>query len=146
MNSFNLRPITFEDWRVLLEWRNHPQIRENSHNSNIIKEENHKSYIKNLLNNKIKKQFIFEVNNSLVGTIREDILDKNTYELSYIISPKFQGKKLGNLIMGMYLYEKKGTFICEIKPNNIPSIKMVEKNGFTFFKEKNNINYYKLVK
>ena len=46
--NFNFRPIVFEDWEVLLKWRNDPVVRMNSHNSDLIEEEMHKTYIKKL--------------------------------------------------------------------------------------------------
>ena len=40
--NFNFRPIVFEDWEILLKWRNDPVVRMNSHNSDLIEEEMHR--------------------------------------------------------------------------------------------------------
>jgi hypothetical protein len=47
-------------------------------------------------------------------------------------------------MMSLYLIEQKGTFLCEVKEVNIPSIKMIEKWGFKIFKAENGVNFYKL--
>ena len=47
-------------------------------------------------------------------------------------------------MMSLYLVERKGVFLCEVKEENIPSIKMIEKLGFKFFKTEKGVNFYKL--
>ena len=66
------------------------------------------------------------------------------FELSYTISPLYRGKGIGQIMMSLYLIEQKGTFLCEVKEVNIPSIKMIEKWGFKIFKTENGVNFYKL--
>ena len=66
------------------------------------------------------------------------------FELSYTISPMYRGKKIGQIMMSLYLIERKGSFLCEVKEENVPSIKMIEKLGFKFFKNENGVNFYKL--
>jgi RimJ/RimL family protein N-acetyltransferase len=41
-----------------------------------------------------------------------------------------EGKGYGTKILELFLQDKTGDFIAEIKPENIASIKMVQKNGF----------------
>ena len=143
--NFNFRPIVFEDWEILLKWRNDPVVRMNSHNSDLIEEEMHKTYIKRLLETKDRKQYIFSADDKEVGTIREDELgDAN--ELSYIISPDEYGKKLGELMIRLFLYNKEGRFYCEIKKDNIASIKAAERSGFAVSDTKGEMIYYSLDK
>ena len=144
--NFSFKPITFEDWEVLLNWRNEPHVRRNSHNSEIIAEKHHKPYIKSLIESKVKNQYIFSVNDKAVGTIRQDTLNEESYELSYIISPEEQGKKLGELMIRLFLYEKKGEFLCEIKKDNTASIKAAERSGFKLCDSKGELFYYSLNK
>ncbi|MBT7622946.1 MAG: GNAT family N-acetyltransferase [Flavobacteriaceae bacterium] len=142
--SFNLREVKKSDWKVLLKWRNDNITRQNFFNSDLISVSEHKEYIKNTINNPNRTQFILEYNEIPVGTIREDRLDKGEFELSYTISPMYRGKKIGQIIMSLYLIERKGSFLCEVKEENIPSIKMIEKLGFKLFNTEKKVNLYKL--
>ena len=142
--SFKLRKVTKSDWKVLLEWRNEKITRQNSFNSELISINTHKEFINDSLINTDRNLFILEYNEIPVGTITEDKLGKDEFELSYTISPMYRGKKIGQIMMSLYLIERSGSFLCEVKEENIPSIKMIEKLGFKFFKNENGVNFYKL--
>ena len=90
--------IKFSDWALLLEWRNHPKVRNSSINTGIIEEETHKKYITNLIERKDRTQYIFEYKGNYIGYVREDI-NKDGNELSYLINPKEHGKGYGTLMM-----------------------------------------------
>ena len=141
---FNLREITESDWKVLLEWRNDKNTRQNSFNSDLISVSEHKEFIKNTITNTNRTLFILEYNEIPVGTIREDRLEKDELELSYTISPMYRGKKIGQIMMSLYLIERKGSFLCEVREENVPSIKMIEKLGFKLFNTEKKVNLYKL--
>ena len=142
--SFNLREVTKSDWKVLLEWRNDKITRQNFISSDLVSVSEHKEYIKNTITNPNRAQFILEYNEIPVGTIREDRLEKDELELSYTISPMYRRKKIGQIMMSLYLIERGGSFLCEVKEENVPSIKMIEKLGFKFFKTEKGVNFYKL--
>ena len=141
---FKLRKVTKSDWKVLLEWRNDKITRQNSFNSELISINTHKEIIKNTLINTDRTLFILEYNETPVGTIREDRLDKDEFELSYTISPMYRGKKIGQIMISLYLIERKGSFLCEVKEENVASIKMIEKLGFKLFNTEKRVNFYKL--
>jgi len=144
--SFNLREIKKSDWKILLEWRNDKITSQSSFNSDLVSLSEHKEYINNAINNPNRAIFILEYNDIPVGTIREDRLRKDELELSYTISPIYRGKKIGQIMMSIYLIERKGSFMCEIKEENISSIKMIEKLGFKLFNTEKRVNFYKLNK
>tara|TARA_R110000751_G_scaffold6403_6_gene27327 strand:+ start:43 stop:645 length:603 start_codon:yes stop_codon:yes gene_type:complete len=126
-----LRKATFNDWKVLLDWRNDPLTRKNSFTQEIVKEENHKKWFRKNLIDETSNLFILETKtNEPVGTIRSDEIDNNSYLLSWNISPNHRKKGHGSLILNLFLQNKIGMFTAEIKPENLASIKMVEKNGF----------------
>jgi RimJ/RimL family protein N-acetyltransferase len=133
-----LREAKFDDWEILLKWRNDPTARENSFNQNEISELNHKLWFMDSLMNDYRKIYILEENSTPVGTIRVDKIDLDKYILSWNISPDHRKKGYGVKILEIYLENKTGEFIAEIKPENIASIKMVEKNKFEFFKSEDN--------
>ena len=140
-----LREITDRDSVVLLEWRNDKVTRQHFINSDWVSVNEHEEYIKNTITNPHRTQFILGLNEVPIGTIREDRLETDEFELSYTVNPKYRGKKIGQLMMNLYLINRKGSFLCEIKEGNIPSIKMIEKFGFKFFKQEGGMNYYKLI-
>ena len=142
--SLNLREVTKSDWKVLLEWRNDKITRQNSFNSELISINKHKEYIKNTITNPNRTLFILEYNEIPVGTIKEDRLEKDELELSYTISPMYRGKKIGQIMMSLYLIERKGSFLCKVNEENVPSIKMIEKLGFKLFNTEKRVNFYKL--
>ena len=142
--SFNLREVKKSDWKFLLEWRNDKITSQNSFNSDLVSVSEHKEYIKNTITNPNRTLFILEYNEIPVGTIREDRLEKDELELSYTISPMYRGKKIGQIMMSLYLIDTKGSFLCEVKEENISSIKMIEKLGFKLFNKEKRVNFYKL--
>ena len=48
-------------------------------------------------------------------------------------------------MMKLFLFGKVGKYRCEIKPENIGSIRMVEKNGFKFRNKSGEILIYEKV-
>ena len=121
--------ITFNDWPLLLEWRNHPIVRNSSINTDLINEETHKKYITNLIERTDRTQYIFKYNGNAIGYIREDITNDGN-ELSYLINPNEHGKGYGTLMMKEFLKGKQGKFFLHIKKDNIASIKMAKKKWF----------------
>lgn len=126
-----LREATIADWKILLEWRNDPTTRKNSFTQKSISESSHKTWLTNSLLNPDRKIYILEYNSTPIGTIRSDKTNENTYILSWNISPDQRGKGYGVKILELFLKNKTGKFIAEIKPGNVASIRMVEKNGFS---------------
>jgi RimJ/RimL family protein N-acetyltransferase len=126
-----LRKATFNDWKILLDWRNDPTTRKNSFETGEVSEQTHKLWFNDSLLNPNRSIYILEDNSIPVGSIRSDIHWNNQSVLSWSIAPDQRGKGYGTKILEIYLQDKKGEFIAEIKPENIASIKMVEKNDFT---------------
>lgn len=142
MKDYVLKKISFDDYPILLDWANDPITRSSSFNTDIIDVEEHKEFIKSVIEDKNKNQFIFYIDNQPLGTIREKRLSNNNLELSYTVSPKNRNKNIGSKMMMKYLDGKKGIFICRIKKNNPASMKMVIKCGFKLWKQENDTAYY----
>lgn len=140
---FNLREIHFDDSPILFDWANDAVARSNSFNEKQIELEEHEQYIKNMIVNPLTTQYILEIDGIPVGTIKDKILN-DCIQLGYEISPQHRNKGLSVILMNLYLYERRGKFLCEIKSTNIPSIKMVQRCGYTLQKEINGVCYYVL--
>ena len=126
-----LRKAKFDDWKILLDWRNDPISRANSFDQNEITEETHKSWFSKSLKNPERSIYILEdKEKKALGTIRCDLNQDNTKTLSWNINPSNRGQGYGSLILKIFMESNEGNFIAEIKEDNIASIKMAEKNGF----------------
>ena len=144
--EFLIRKIDREDWEDLLNWRNDELTRKMSINGEIVEKEDHYSYMDKMSKNKNREQFIFIHDNNKIGTIRIDKLNDEFEEFSYSINPKYRRNGYGSLMMKLFLFNKVGKYRCEIKPENIGSIRMVEKNGFQYKYKKEEILVYELKK
>lgn len=125
-----LRDATYDDWKILLDWRNDLSTRINSFEQSEVSEQTHKLWFTNSLSNHYRKIYILEDNSIPIGSIRVDTLSIDEYLLSWSISPNQRGKGYGTKILELFLQGRNGKFIAEIKPDNIASIKMAENNGF----------------
>jgi RimJ/RimL family protein N-acetyltransferase len=125
-----LRKSTYNDWKILLDWRNDPITRENSFETGEVSEQTHKLWLNDSLLNPYREIYILENNNIPIGSIRSDNVSTNQYVLSWSITSNQRGNGYGTKILELFLKGKTGNFIAEIKPENIASIKIVQKNGF----------------
>ena len=142
--TFNLREVKPNDWKFLLEWRNEKTTRLNSHVPDLVTVSEHKEYIKDAINSPNRRIFILEYNKIPVGTIREDGLKKDQFELSYTVSPRYRGQKFCQIMVSLYLIENKGSFLCRVNISNIASNIAIEKLGFKIFNSENYVNFYNL--
>jgi RimJ/RimL family protein N-acetyltransferase len=141
INNLNLRKINLSDEELLLEWRNDEDTRKNSKCQDAISKEDHQKWIKKTISDHPNTSpLILEDKNVPVGTIRSDETVGGEHELSWTISPKCRRKGYGSKILKLFLLNKIGTFIAKIKPSNIASIKVAEKNGFKLVYNNNNNN------
>ncbi len=143
--KFNLRLIVSSDSDILYKWVNDPVTRESSFNTHVIKREEHNKYIQFILRSETDNQFILDIDGTSVGTIKESATEDCT-ELTYAISPKSRGKRIASLMMNLYLYNRRGNFLCQIKESNVPSIKMVERCGFTLSDKVDGVLNYNIVR
>ena len=145
MSSLNLRKINLSDEELLLEWRNDEGTRKNSKCQDAISKEDHRKWIKKtIFDGPNTPPLILEDKNVPVGTIRSDEMAEGEYELSWTISPKYRKRGYGSQILKLFLLNKSWVFIAKIKPSNIASIKVAEKNGFKLSsKNDNDLSVYK---
>ena len=140
----NLRLSTISDAQLLLEWRNDELTRLNSFNSEIVSLEDHLNWFQKSLSSPNREIYIAEIKGFPIGTIRVDINEDSSKELSWTISPSQRGKGYGSLILNTFLSLYPSTYTAQIKEENTPSVKMVKKNGFTLLsKEGSNLTFIK---
>ena len=130
-------------------WRNDKKSIFFSKNKKKITLEAHNKWFKKNLNNRKIKFYIGYLikknQKKKVGIIRFNI--KSKYALVSInLNPVMRGKNLSYILLAAgikkFLKFKKIKLIAEIKKNNFASIKCFLKNGFFFFKSRNQYKFY----
>jgi RimJ/RimL family protein N-acetyltransferase len=139
----SLRKVTFEDWPLLLEWRNDEETRNNSHTTALVAEESHKNWLKHALEDSGKQLYIAEEDEIPVGTVRADFDEAlNDYLLSWTTSPDARGKGTGKRMVKTLVDLLNTRIRAEIKSGNTASVKIAEFAGLTLKKEDNRVLYF----
>jgi RimJ/RimL family protein N-acetyltransferase len=142
---YELRIADLKDIDITFEWVNNYKIREYSINRSEVTREEHNAWFKKKIQNTKCKYYILTCDNIPVGSIRFDIDAKNDAQISYLIDPKYQGKKLGNYILKNGIKK-----LCsENKPidkvygyvmkENLASVKAFEKLNFNTVDSENQL-------
>jgi UDP-2,4-diacetamido-2,4,6-trideoxy-beta-L-altropyranose hydrolase len=133
--SFRLRRVCADDARLLWEWANDPDVRAASFSSAPIPWEEHVKWLSAKLGCK-KSLFLIveEENGSKVGQVRFD-LDGGDAVLSFSIAKEKRGFGLASpvieaAVQELWLNSEAGRVHAFVKPENVPSVKMVENAGF----------------
>jgi RimJ/RimL family protein N-acetyltransferase len=144
-----IQKITQKDSLDIWLWRNDKKSIFFSKNKKKITLDAHSKWFeKNLKNKKIKFYIGYLIKKNAgqkVGVVRFNI--KRKYALVSInLNPVMRGKSLSYILLAAvikkFLKFKKIKLIAEIKKNNFASIKCFLKNGFYFFKSRNQYNFY----
>ena len=143
MVTMELRKATYDDWPLLLGWRNDPETRKNSHTMLFISEQDHKEWLKKNLKDKSKHFYIGVVDKFPVGIVRAET-DNQTdiIVLSWTIAPGNRGKGVGKELVKAFADMMPTRIRAEIKKGNIPSCKIAEYAGMTFKYEENGVLHY----
>src|SRR5210317_792224 len=133
-----LRKVTFDDWKILLDWRNDPITIKYSINQEKVEEEHHKNWLKHNINNNF---YIAEVNNEPIGTIRKNLNNANEWVLSWTISPNHRGMGYGTKMLKEFLksFSANDKIKAFILKENIASLNMAKKCGFDYVQSETEI-------
>ena len=144
--KFVLRKANKNDSKILLNWSNDPIVRRWSFTKKTISLLEHKKYIKNFINKKNFKIWIFLSKKKPCGLVRIKKYKKKAI-LSYLISRKYRGKKLASVMLNLStkkLYKKfpKISIYAHVLSNNRKSIKSLIRAGFILKSFKKNKKIY----
>ncbi|MEM6964803.1 MAG: bifunctional UDP-2,4-diacetamido-2,4,6-trideoxy-beta-L-altropyranose hydrolase/GNAT family N-acetyltransferase [Bacteroidota bacterium] len=141
--EIKLQAVTFDDWQLLLDWRNDIETRKHSHTVDIISAKDHQMWLRNVLNDPQRQLFIAIMDEMPVGTVRADFDDTcAAYELSWTISPDARGKGVGKKMVKLMVEKLNDRVRAEIKDDNIPSIKIAEFAELKFFKKEDQVLHF----
>lgn len=150
MEEYKIRKVEEKDVEKIWEIRNHPLIRKNSGNSELITLQNHKEWFHNKYF-KNKNNFCYVLCNeiNLAGYCRLDYSEEEkAYIVSIAIDPENQSRGLGTRLLSQSLEKMKNKqnilVLAEVKKDNIASIKLFERNAFKKYREdEENYHYQK---
>jgi len=145
IENFFIRTIKQDDSQRIWEIRNHPMVRENSNGSEIIDFEKHDAWFqKKYFSGSDNHCYILEKKAGyIIGYCRYDYNSQyKAYLISIALDPEYHGKGFGKYLLSESLKQfNKGDIVAEIKKENMPSVKLFQKNDFNIYDE-DDINYY----
>jgi len=136
-----LRKAKIPDLELLYEWRNHPNTRKASHNTNKITPSEHENWLQESFANPNRKIYIAEEDGSPVGTVRVDHCN-DVFELSWTVAPESTGRGIGKQIVKEVADRIKGDIKAEVKVGNIASMRIAEYAGLSLDEEKDGVLFY----
>jgi hypothetical protein len=144
-----IQKIAKKDSLDIWLWRNDKKTILFSKSKKKISLEAHNKWFKKNFNNRKTKFYIgtiFKKNQrKKVGVVRFDIKSKHAL-VSINLNPVMRDKSLSYILLAAgikkFLKFKKIKLIAEIKKNNFASMNCFYKNGFCFFKARNQYNFY----
>jgi methionyl-tRNA formyltransferase len=133
--GLEFRRVTQHDKSDILQWRNHPVVRDVSFNIQIISENEHDRWFEQKLKSTDVTMYLAYLNNDKAGIIRFDRAT-NRILVSVMLNPVYIGKGLGACLIkkgtDAFLQERPATspIVAEIKWENTASIKAFMKAGY----------------
>lgn len=137
--KISLREINFSDIEFLWYLRNQPDIYKRFRNSQPISWEKHIQWILPVILGLSNKEiFLIRIRKIPIGQIR---FDYQTSDISISVLKEFQEKGIASKALNLAIKKIKEEkevkkIIAEIDKDNLPSIKLFEKLGFSFKKRK----------
>ena len=136
-SNISIRTVNLSDSSLLLSWRNNPEVRKWSRDTNEIGVDTHEKWFKGWLSQKPEKGFFFVIEHlgSPVGMIRFDLMNNNSLEISVLVESNFQGKGIAKAAISVAISEIKDnihdfTVLASIHESNFPSIELFKRIGF----------------
>jgi len=127
-----LFPVTISDASLIFKWQSNPEVRKFLRNNKPVQWEEHINWLTNTLANPDIHLFFIKYNESEVGTLRLDKINKKQWEISIMIDPLQQGKKFAlKAIQAIPTKFKNKEIIAEVHIENIASHKLFKAAGFT---------------
>ena len=129
IKELSIRKAQIDDSDILLTWRNHPQTRAASRNTEKIDPVEHEKWFIKVLKSENRQIFIVEEQGVPVGTVRVDGR-KGLREMSWTVAPEQFGRGIGKWMVKKIADQIEGPLKAEIKIDNYASQKIAENAGF----------------
>jgi RimJ/RimL family protein N-acetyltransferase len=131
-NNMTFRSATIEDAKHLFEWRNDPETRRQSINTDEVSWSAHLDWLERSLANPSRTLLVALLEGEFVGTIRLDVEEEKNYpaELSWTVAPSARGRGLGTSMVKEAAKIFNQPLRACIKLSNPASMKIAERAGF----------------
>ena len=140
--DLQFRMATIDDADMLFQWRNDPETRKQSHNTDEVTYDSHVAWLKASLSNPNREIRIAELNGVAVGTVRLDTTNGECL-LSWSVAPHARGKGIGKTMLKKTVDARKLPMRAEIKADNSSSKSMAEYAAMVLEREENGVLYYR---
>lgn len=134
--SFDIRHVTINDAKLLFDWANDANTRQNSFNSEPIHWDDHVNWLQNRLARTDNLMYLFVLDSNPIGIVRFDIAKDTVVGIT--ISPAHRGKGLGSEILKLacnkFWETHNKSILAYIKIDNLASQKAFNNAGFVFNK------------
>jgi len=133
------------DVEITFKWANDPIVRRFSINKTTISWKEHKSWFEKKIISQTCKYYILIRDGNPVGSVRFDFDQFQNAQISYLIDPKYHGKKLGGFLLRQGMEQvirdenKLNSFYGYVMKENIPSVRIFEKLNFDNIKSDNDL-------
>ena len=155
IKHLTLKLATMADAEILFQWRNDPETKKVSIDTDDVEWEDHLEWLQESLKNPNRQIFIawadILINTALecsiiqpVGIVRVDYtLSDDTHELSWTVSPRARGQGTGKKIVAILASQLVDKDICAvIKPDNNASIRIAGRAGMKYQGQQSGYFYY----
>lgn len=138
-----LRKAVYNDWPLLLDWRNDYSTRSNCQDDYIVEEEGHKKWLRLKLAEPGFEIYVAISNNIPVGTIRSEPRSTDGMsKVSWMIGPEYRNRGFGLEMVRLYISKLDEKIKIEIKKGDIYSQKIVGHLNLIFTKEQDGKLHY----
>ena len=135
--NISIRPVNLGDSRLVLSWRNDPDVRRLSRDINEIGVDTHEKWFNGWVSQQSQKGYFFVIEHlgTPIGMIRFDRKNIQLLEISILVESNFQGKGIAesaiSAAIGKIQVElPEFTVLASIHEENLPSRKLFRKLGF----------------
>ena len=126
-----LRETVFEDWGLLLSWRNDPASVANSIQSRPVAEDEHKDWLRRKLDDEDCIIYIASSDGTPVGQVRFDV-EGTAAEVSVIVAPEARGLGFATSLLRHACWKAGfARYVAYILPQNKASVAAFRKAGFS---------------
>jgi len=143
----NFTDLSYDLKKMILSWRNDPQIKQWMYNSQNITMKEHLNFIKSLQNNPSKQYFLVKKDDTYIGVIDFTDISKESVIIGVYKNPHIKG--VGKLLMEIIItYSFKTlnvkTIYSEVFEDNLHACRLYKSYGFKPFNSKI-INHKKVI-
>lgn len=119
------------DIKLLFDWVNDLDVRQNAINTELITWECHQKWFQNRLGSSTSKIFIFLIDEQPIGQVRFEF-EKNHWLIDYSIDKLYRGKGFGKAMLKEILsyFKTSEPIIAYVRIENIASAKIFNSLGF----------------